>query len=104
DAVANMMPRITQDRLGDRRSLLKAFDALDRRIDKSGVLQGMDSFDGQALDLIRGKSPIAFDINREPQRLRERYGPKLGENLLLARRLCEAGVGLAVVACGGWAT
>ena len=102
DAVANMMPRLTQQRLGDRRSLLKSFDTFDRRIESSGVLHGMDSFEGQAFELIRSKSPAAFDLNREPQRLRDRYGPKLGENLLLARRLCEAGVGFVSVWYGGW--
>lgn len=101
-AVANMFARVTQDRLGDRRALLRSFDQLDRRLDQSGLLHGMDSFDAQALDLIRSKAPAAFDVGREPQRLRERYGPKLGENLLLARRLCEAGAGFVSVWYGGW--
>jgi uncharacterized protein (DUF1501 family) len=97
-----MMPRLTQDRLADRRSLLKAFDTLDRRIDRSGLAQGMDSFDSQALDLVRSRAATAFDINRESSRLRDRYGHGVGENLLLARRLCEAGVGFVTVWYGGW--
>jgi hypothetical protein len=102
EAVSNMMPRLTQERLADRRSLLKAFDTLDRRIDRSGLVQGMDSFDSQALDLVRSRATIAFDMNRESSRLRERYGPGLGQNLLLARRLCEGGVGFVTVWYGGW--
>ena len=45
---------------------------------------------------------MAFDINREDPRLRDRYGAGLGQNLLLARRLCEAGVGFVNVWYGGW--
>jgi hypothetical protein len=43
----------------------------------------------------------AFDIEREDPRLRDRYGRNpLGQNLLLARRLVEAGVGFVTV--NGW--
>src|SRR5206468_12069255 len=33
---------------------------------------------------------------------RDRYGPGLGEQMLLARRLCEAGVGFVTLHYGGW--
>jgi Protein of unknown function (DUF1501) len=102
DAVSNMMPRIKQEHLSDRRGLLRAFDNFNRDLDRSGLVHGMDNFEGQALELIRGQAPAAFDIKREDPRLRDRYGPKLGENLLLARRLCEAGVGFVSVWYGGW--
>jgi Protein of unknown function (DUF1501) len=43
----------------------------------------------------------AFDIDREDPRLRDRYGRNpLGQNLLLARRLVESGVGFVTV--NGW--
>jgi len=43
----------------------------------------------------------AFDIEEEEPRLRDRYGRNpLGQNLLLARRLVEAGVGFVTV--NGW--
>jgi hypothetical protein len=43
----------------------------------------------------------AFDVDREDPRLRDRYGRNpLGQNLLLARRLVEAGVGFVTV--NGW--
>ena len=38
-----------------------------------------------------------FDLTQEEPRLRERYGPGLGQELLLARRLCEAGVGFVTI-------
>ncbi|MEK6258545.1 MAG: DUF1501 domain-containing protein [Planctomycetota bacterium] len=46
-----------------------------------------------------GREP--FDLNREPTSVRERYGMHpLGQNLLLARRLVESGVGFVTV--NGW--
>src|SRR4029453_262535 len=53
--------------------------------------------------MTRPEGRQAFDMSREPARVRERYGMHpLGQNLLLARRLIEAGVRLtSVVAwCG----
>jgi hypothetical protein len=42
-----------------------------------------------------------FELHREPARVRDRYGRHpLGQNLLLARRLVEAGVGFVTV--NGW--
>jgi hypothetical protein len=64
---------------------------------------GMRRFQERALDLVRGpEARRAFDLSREPTRLRERYGRHpLGQNLLLARRLIEAGVRL--VSVNAWA-
>src|SRR5262245_59858412 len=53
----------------------------------------------RAVDLITGpEARRAFGLEREPERLRERYGRHpLGQNLLMARRLVEAGVRLVSV-------
>jgi uncharacterized protein (DUF1501 family) len=55
-----------------------------------------------AFDLLSSSAARqAFDVTREASRLRERYGlHPLGQNLLLARRLIEAGVRLVSVV--GW--
>jgi hypothetical protein len=98
----NMNLKVALDRLAERRSLLKTFDRLDRTIDRSGLLTGLDSFESQAFDLILSRAREAFDISREDPRLRDRYGKGLGEQLLLARRLCEAGVGFVTLHHGGW--
>ena len=46
-----------------------------------------------------------FDIEQEPQRVRERYGPTLfGRQCLAARRLCEAGVPFVRVGRAWWDT
>jgi len=102
NAQRDMNLRLRLDRLGERRSLLKTFDHLDRSLDASGGMQGLDSFDGQAFDLILSRARQVFDVSREDPRVRDRYGRGLGEQLLLARRLCEAGVGFVTIHFGGW--
>src|SRR5262245_37346008 len=98
----NMDLRVTLDRLSDRRTLLKDFDKLNREVDRSGLMDGLDSFNSQAFDLVLSRAREAFDIAREEPRLRDRYGKGLGEQLLLARRLCQAGVGFVTLHFGGW--
>jgi hypothetical protein len=98
---------MTPVRIERRRTLLHDLDNLRRNLDSAGQIAGMDAFDQQAMDLITSASAIhAFDIEREPKALRERYGrTSVGQNLLLARRLVEAGV--SYVSClsgGGWDT
>jgi hypothetical protein len=103
NARRNMNLQITMDRLGERRSLLKDFDTINRDIDRSGTLKGLDSFETQAFDLILSRAREAFDVNREDPRVRDRYGNNgLGPQLLMARRLCEAGVGFVTLHFGGW--
>ncbi len=96
----NLNLRLSPDQLGDRRTLLKKLDTLDRRVDQTGLLEGLDSFDQQAFNLILGRAKEAFDLDREDPRVRDRYKVgthTLGEQLLLARRLCEAGCGFVTM-------
>jgi uncharacterized protein (DUF1501 family) len=53
----------------------------------------------KAVDLLTGpEARTAFDLDREPGKVRERYGRHpLGQNLLMARRLIEAGTRLVSV-------
>jgi hypothetical protein len=101
-ARTNMDLRVALGRLADRKSLLKTFDTLDRRLDRSGLVQGLDSFESQAFELILSRAREVFDLTREDPRTRDRYGSGLGEQLLLSRRLCEAGVGFVTIHYGGW--
>src|SRR5262249_58669580 len=63
---------------------------------QSGVMNALDRFEGQALDLLTSpEAARAFDLGRESGRVRDRYGRnQWGQQLLLARRLVEAGVGV----------
>jgi hypothetical protein len=102
NAKTNMTLHVAQERLGDRQSLLKSFDTMNRSVDKSGLMQGLDSFETQAFELILSRAREVFDVSREDPRARDHYGPGLGEQLLMARRLCEAGVGFVTLHVGGW--
>jgi hypothetical protein len=79
--------------LDDRRSLLAAFDRFRRDADATGQLAANDSFREQAFRLLANpRTAAAFDLTREPDTLRDRYGRNLwGQGCLLARRLAEAG-------------
>ena len=87
-----------QQRLRGRRGLLAAVDARRRRLDEPAV-RGFDDHHRRAFDLVTSAQAWrAFDLSREPARLRDRYGRNaFGQALLLARRLVEAGVGLVTV-------
>jgi hypothetical protein len=100
----NMDLKVTMERLNDRRSLLKSFDTMDRNTDRTGLLRGLDSIETQAFEMIRSKAREAFDISKEEPKVRDRYTGKdaLGTQMLLARRLCEAGVGFVTLHYGGW--
>ncbi len=96
----NLNLSLPVDRLHDRRSLLRTFDTVNRRIDRSGLMEGLDAFDRQAVELLLGRAREAFDIGREDPRTRDHYTAGtagLGNNLLLARRLCEAGCGFVTL-------
>jgi hypothetical protein len=98
----NMNLKVSMDQLNERQSLLKTIDRIDRHIDRSGLMDGLDSFETQAFDMILSRAKEVFDLNREDPRVKDRYGPGLGQQMLLARRLCEAGVGFVTLHYGGW--
>ncbi len=81
-------------RLGRRIELRKSLDTLQRAFDVQGELGALDQFEMQAMTLLTNpKTKIAFDLSKEDDRTRDRYGRNTwGQQLLLARRLIEAGV------------
>lgn len=92
--VPNLAPLAgLEGRLVDRVGLLHEFDAMRRRLDQSREFAGLDQFNRQALELITSdKARIAFDLSREPDAVRDRYGRHAyGHRALMARRLVEAG-------------
>ena len=78
----NMDLKVALESLGDRRKLLKGFDTLNRDLDRSGLMSGLDSFETQAFDLILSRAREAFDVTREDPRLRDSYGKGLGQQML----------------------
>jgi hypothetical protein len=99
----NMNLQVPVERLSDRRHLLQAFDSLDREVDRSGLMTGLDAFERQAFDLLQSKAREVFDVTREDPRTLDLYGrDRLAQQMLMARRLCEAGVGFVTLQYGGW--
>ena len=81
-------------RLGHRATLRRELDTLERSFDRAGELGALDQFEAQALALlVNPQTRDAFDLSKEDARTRDRYGRnRWGQQLLLARRLVEAGV------------
>lgn len=104
---------VSNAQLGDRRKLLSSFNT-----SKSGDGEALEKFQTQALDILTsGKAAAAFDLDSEPQAIRDKYGfmpafdpqdpmrcgaPNWAQRMLLARRLVEAGVRLVTVDCRWW--
>lgn len=80
----------------ERRQLLKQFDQLRSDLDLTGDLHGNDKFRDLAFQMLTSPDAArSFDIDREPDSLRDRYGRNMwGQGCLLARRLAEAGCGV----------
>jgi hypothetical protein len=116
----NMQLNLPADRLADRRGLQRSLDKINRRIDASGMMSALDNFEQQAIDIVLRGAFSAFDLKKEDPALVARYDTSmfrignrkqrpqqmrdstLGHQLLLARRLCEAGCGFVTVQSAGW--
>ena len=83
---------ITQQRLRDRRSLLSSLDG-STHLAASDITADIDAERAKALGLISSDAASeVFDLSREPDSVRDRYGRhSWGQSHLLARRLIEAG-------------
>ncbi len=121
----NMTLRLPAKRFDDRASLLESLDRVRRDIDRAGVAEGFDKYRRQAFEIVLRGVADAFDLSREDPKTVARYDTSqfvdetryshvsngnsarrwyqnnaqtLGKELLLARRLCEAGCGFVTVA------
>lgn len=97
------LPRnVPAARLQDRASLMRTFDHMRRELDNPRKeLAAADEFTVRALDLVTGPTVRdAFDVNREPEPVRARYGTDDAIKLLQARRLVEAGVPVVTLTFG----
>ena len=100
----NLAQGLSVERLEDRRSLVRHFDAAHRHLDGMAESRVMDRFAQEAFEFISGPTARkAFDLSKEDPRLRDRYGRHTwGQSTLLARRLVEAGSTFVTVHFGGW--
>jgi hypothetical protein len=90
-------------RIGRRATLRQKLDTLDRSFDQARDLAALDEFEAQALTLLTNpQTKVAFDLSREDAKTRDRYGRNAwGQQLLLARRLVEAGVDVLTTSLSG---
>ena len=103
---------ITLDQLAERKKLLEQLENVRRNADSSGL----DVNYQRAFDVLSSSKLVeALDVTKEPEKVRERYGrgspkhqgdgaPQWNDQLLMARRLVEAGARCVTVAYGFWDT
>jgi len=103
---------LSSDRLHQRRELLADFDRMRSDLDLGGSMAALEHYERQAMEMLLGRrAQDAFDLTREPQTTRDRYGKHLWcQQALVARRLVEAGVAFVTLdlsyhtASGTWDT
>jgi hypothetical protein len=103
-----LQPAVEPERLAHRRRLLDDVNFVERpgrvrdTANQARATRDWDDLQRRAMELANGRGgQEVFDLHRESASVRERYGMHpLGQNLLLARRLVEAGVGFVTV--NGW--
>ena len=97
---------LTQQQFASRRELRKLVDRMVRLNDEAAAdpVKTLDQFYQQSYQLVLSpKAQQAFDIHKEPAKVRDRYGRNsFGQRALLARRLVEAGVPFITLYEGGW--
>jgi hypothetical protein len=86
-------------RLQNRLTLLEQVNRGLDAAERGPAIERFDVRSRQALDLLRaGQARAAFNLDKEPPALRDRYGRnRWGQSILLARRLVESGVSLVQV-------
>ena len=95
---------MTTERWKSRKEMRATVDDYFSKIEKSDQMLAMDSFYSKAYDMISSpEARAAFEIDKEPVKLREKYGMNsAGQRFLLARRLVEAGVRFVTLTYGSW--
>jgi hypothetical protein len=100
----SLLADVPQDRLNRREGMLKSIDTLARKVEASDQLASMDTFYQRAAQmLLASEARQAFDLSREPDKVRDAYGRDFwGAQALLSRRLIEGGVRFVLLGQGGW--
>jgi hypothetical protein len=84
---------LTLDRLAARREMLRLIDKQTELLEFSARAKGIEAHHERAISMLTSPGvKAAFDLTREPESVRDRYGrTTYGQGCLLARRLAEAG-------------
>lgn len=105
--VRNLAPTrpVAPSRQDDRAALWRSLQGDFAAHHPSPHVQGHRDVLEQALTMMASPATEAFDLSREPETMRARYGDSgFGQGCLMARRLVEAGVPFVEVGLRGWDT
>jgi uncharacterized protein (DUF1501 family) len=92
---------VTQDRFATRHELLRYLNTKPNQVSSNDLAAFRDQQAVAYRLLTSGKMSDAFDVSRESDETRERYGKnKFGQSLLLSRRMIEAGVPMVQATMG----
>jgi uncharacterized protein (DUF1501 family) len=114
--------KLPRDRFDDRRNLLHQLDNLRRRVETTHALDDVSAYEKRAYEVIVRGIAQAFDLSKEDAKTVDKYDTSnlfkqeevnkwgdmrrssnlLGKQMLLARRLVEAGCGFVTVMDAGW--
>ena len=96
----NLTPRVDLERFKTRNELLNGLDVTNVT---SGAALSVEKYKNQAYDVILGDAKDACNLDKEDDKTKELYGKdSIGQQLLLARRLCEFGTRFVTLHYGGW--
>ncbi len=100
----NLPGGIDAGRFERRRTALEAVNNHFAKTEKSDTISAMNTFYDRAYSLISSQQAReAFNINAEPEAIRNEYGRnEAGQRMLMARRLVAAGVRFVTLTYGGW--
>ena len=87
-------PDVDLNRLAGRKQMLRSLDSFQANRETNIQSNSRDKFTEHAFNLVTSqKAKGAFDLSQESNKVRETYGRnRVGQGMLLARRLIEAGV------------
>ncbi len=101
--IRNMEAKLEGDRLAQRRFALETIENSFIAQKRGTVLEDHRKVLGKTFDLLTSAQMEAFNVEKEPDAEKEKYGKNgFGQGCLLARRLVEAGVPFVEVDLGGW--
>jgi hypothetical protein len=90
-------------RMGDRLELLSMLEQRFIHENRGPAAEEHAKVLKSTLELMTSQQMEAFNVDKEPQTMRERYGTGgFGRGCLMARRLVEVGVPFVEVTMGGW--
>lgn len=101
--IRNLDSSLGKERIGQRQIALKAIEDGFIGQRRGNLAEDHRKVLGKTYDLLGSEQMKAYEVDKEPQEVKDKYGVNgFGQGCLLARRLVEAGVPFVEVDLGGW--